>query len=1104
MYLTSNFYSSNMKAKKLKTRTATPLSGMLLLLLLNGEASANNTPWFKVSPEANLIANTYSNNWLQDKRLSGKLKDANGEPVAGATVYLKSDPKKVFVSDVNGLFNIPLTRTGDVLVISNVGYKTQEIIVNENNLFVELFLETDASKLDEVVVVGYGTQVKRKVTSAVSKVDGKSLESLPINSLGDGLKGKVPGMSVNTSDHQPGENPTFRIRGGSSINMSNDPIVVVDGVVRDLSGINPNDIESVEVLKDAAAAAIYGARASNGIILITTKKGTSKTPQILFESSYARQSPAQQFDLMNAEDYLRYMRPAIAEGKFPQRNFQNGFSTSSANTDESMWTTRYLQPGETVPAGWKHMPDPLDPTKTLIFEDNDFQKRFFSNSNWTNHYIGVNGATDGVKYSASAGYTNDGGIGIGTGYERFTMRGNMDIKITEKLNFITSYDYAHTEMEDYPGNKRNSVQRGLTTPSTHRLYNVATGLPEKGYNGSTPTPDWFEYYNDRNQVTKRNTISGRLIYRPTKDLSFNASFTNFNRHTRGSSFEKFNEYNANGIRPTSESFSELNRLTFQAYGNYKKKINRHSFDVMLGTEYMSDRANNLSASVTGAASDKVPTLSAGSVYNAPSSGRTEENIISYFGRLNYDYNDRYLLSLTMRTDGSSKFMKGNQWGYFPGISAGYIISEEDWWKNAEFSNIINHFKLKGSFGETGNNGIGLFAATGSYSTSGRYNGNSAIITSVMPNAALRWETTKQLDLGFDAGFLNNRINLGFDYFRKVTHDLLFNQPLPNTSGYSNVTVNLGKVQYHGYEVSLSTTNIQTKNFTWTTSFAYAYIMDKVLELPDNGRDRNRIGGITLADGTAFGGTAEGERLGRIYGYVVDRILETPAEAAAAMYDAQSNGFSPIYGTSVTGRKNVGDYEWVNRPGSSKRNGEEMINDEDQFLLGYITPHTTGGLVNNFRYKNFSLNIALDYAIGHTVQNYLQERYFMGTFNYNYNLTNEVKKAWTKPGDNTKYAKFTANDADDGSRNYSRVSNIFSEKGDYLAVRDVTLSYQLPKKILDKYKVKNAIAYVSGQNLHYFTAVTGVAPEIGTGSTYDTDYNPYPASRRIALGLKVTL
>ncbi len=1025
-----------------------------------------------------------------------KVVDSNGEAIAGASVHVVGTSISGSTNQ-QGELKLAGIKNGQSIRVSMLGYQelVKAYVAGEALQFT--LLNNDEA-LEEVVVVGYGTQSKKTVTAAIGRIDGKNFENLPLNSVGDAMKGKVAGLRVYTTDNQPGENPTFRIRGGSSINQSDAPIIVVDGVVRDMSGINPNDIESVEILKDAAAAAIYGARASNGIVMITTKKGKNQKPQITFESSHAAQSPAQQFDLMNAEDYITWMRKAVQNGKYPQRNFQNGYSMSSANTETSIWTPRYLENGENAPEGWKTMADPLDPSKTIMFQDVDYQKRFFDNSFWSNYYVGVNGGSEAVKYAASAGYTDDQGIGIGTGYDRFTMKGNMDIKITDKLNFAGGYDFSKTNMEDYPDNKRNSVQRGLSTPNTHRLYNTLTGLPEKGINGSTPAPDWYEYYYDRGQVTKRNTAFGRLDYRPINDLKFTAMLTNFNRHSRFNSFIKANEYN--GLRDTEEGFSETERLNFQAYANYSKRIGDHDLNIVVGTDYMKDKLNSFSASVTGASSDKVPTLSAGSIPGMPSSGRTAEVLISYFGRANYNYKSRYLLSLTMRADGSSKFAEGNRWGYFPAASAGWIVSEEDFWTAESW---FNNLKIRGSYGMTGNNAIGLFDAYGSYSTSGKYNGNSTILTSSIPNNSLRWETTNQLDIGLEMGFLNDRINVSADYFNKITNDLIFDQPLPNTSGYSSIMTNIGKVNFYGADFHLSTVNIKKGNFTWSTDLTYSYIMNKVLELPNNGYDKNRIGGITAGDGSSFGGIAEGERMYQIYGFVTDGILETKEAAYNAMYDANSNGFRLEDRKGITGRKDVGDYEWKNRPGSTQRAGKDQITNEDQFLLGYTIPHSTGGIGNNFQYKNWGLNIFMDYAIGHTVQNYLQERYFMGTFNYNYNLTNAVKETWQQPGDNQKYAKFFANDADDGNKNYSRVSNVFSEKGDFLALREVTLSYSLPQNLVGKWGMQRATLYASGQNLHFFTAVTGVSPERGTGSTYNTDYNPYPAARKYSLGIKVS-
>jgi TonB-linked SusC/RagA family outer membrane protein len=1032
----------------------------------------------------------------QDGTYKGLVTDTDKGVLPGVSVVVVGT-KQATSTNQKGQFQLDNLRPGQQLKFSMVGYKDYVITLGSNK-DLKIQMSTSDEVLNEVIVVGYGTQSKKTVTSAIGKIDGKNFENLPVNSVGDGMKGKVAGLRVYTTDNQPGENPTFRIRGGSSINQSDAPIIVVDGVVREISGLNPNDIASVEILKDAASAAIYGARASNGIVMITTKKGMIGKPTITFEAAHAGQQPAQQFDLMNAEDYITWMRKAVANGKYPERNYLNGYSMSSGNTESSIWTTRYLNSGEQVPNGWKSMLDPLDASKTLIFQDVDYQERFFKDSQWKNYYVGVNGGSEAAKYAASAGYTDDGGLGIGTGYDRFTMKGNMDIKITDQLNFSTGYDFSKTNLQDYPGNKRNSVQRGLSTPNTHRLYNSETGLPEKGINGSTPTPDWYEYYYKRAQVTKRITSFGRLDYKPIQDLKLTTMISNFNRHTRYSGYIKANEYN--GLRETTENFSETNRLNVQAFGNYTKSFGEHNLDLVLGTEYTKDHLNGFEASVTGASSDKVPTLSAGAIPGMPTSSRTDEVLISYFGRANYNYKSRYLLSFTMRTDGSSKFAEGNRWGYFPAGSAGWIVSDEEFWTADKW---FNNLKVRGSYGLTGNNAIGLFDAYGNYSTSGLYNGQSTIVTNTIPNRSLNWETTRQLDLGFDAEFLKNRISLSADYFNKITSNLIFDQPLPNTSGYTSITTNIGKVKFYGADLHLSTVNIKSPNFKWTTDLTYSYIMNRVLELPFNGNDRNRIGGITIADGSSFGGTAEGERMYRIYGYVVDHILETPGEAYGAMYDANSNGYRFSDRKSITGRKDVGDYEWKNRPGSSLRNGEDQINSDDQFLLGYTIPHTTGGIGNNFQYKNFSLNVFLDYAIGHTVQNYLQERYFMGTFNYNYNLTNEVKKTWQQPGDQTKYAKFFANDADDGNKNYSRVSNVFSEKGDYLCIREVTLAYNLPKKWLDKVRMTNASLYVSGNNLYYFTAVKGVSPERGVGSTYDTDYNPYPAARKVSLGVKVS-
>ena len=384
-------------------------------------------------------------------------------------------------------------------------------------------------------------------------------------------------------------------------------------------------------------------------------------------------------------------------------------------------------------------------------------------------------------------------------------------------------------------------------------------------------------------------------------------------------------------------------------------------------------------------------------------------------------------------------------------------------------------------------------------------------TGEMPNSNLTWESTTQVNAGLDMGLADDRVRVSFDYYDKVTRNLLFDVALPNTTGYGSVVSNVGKVRFYGVDLAISSVNISRGDFTWTTDFTYNFNMNKVLKLPDNGNVRNRMDGITIGDGSQFGGIAEGERMGRIYGYKVDHIIETQADADAAMYDASSRGYRRSDRRQIAGRKDIGDYEWVNRAGSTQRDGRDIINEEDQFLLGYATPHSTGGIGNTFRYRNWSLNIYMDYALGHSIQNEMQMRYFMATMgNCNWNLVNDVKQCWSQPGDKTKYARFTANDPDWGNRNFSRMSDVFVEKGDYLCIRDISLSYKLPVRWTSRLGMKDVTLTVSGNTLYYWTAVHGVSPEAATtgglynsASTYATGFSPYPPARKILFSAKFT-
>jgi len=1032
-----------------------------------------------------LMLHAYSQDAISIK---GKISDDKGSPLPGVTVVVKGTTTGA-LTDVDGAFSMK-AKVGQTLTFSFIGYKTQDFVIKDQS-DVNIKLESSVQGLDEVVVVGYGTQSRRTITSAITKVNGDVLKNIPINTVGDGLKGKIAGARLYTNNFTPGSDPIIRIRGGSSINKSNDPLILVDGIEREFSGINPNDIESIEVLKDAASTAIYGSRASNGVILITTKKGTkSKEPRLTFDLSIAHQEPESLIKFMNAEDYINTVRPAVAVGPHPEYNNISGYSASSGNDASSIYTTRYLNTGETVPQGYKSMPDPLDPSKTLIFQDNSFQDLIYRNALWQNYYVGIDGGNDAIRYATSVGYTDDSGVAIATGHSRFSAHANTDVKISNKLSLTAGFDYSTTLSEEYD-NQMNVISRGLASPPTQRIYND-DGTPTPGYNATSPNPVWWAYMNDQSAKDNRLALSGDLTYQITKGLKANIQVSSYDDVYQFDSFQKANQFN--GLRPTKSSFSELSRSKLDTYFSYVKSIKDvHALSAMVGYSYQVSNSKSLSAAVSGASSDKVPTLSAGPTKTAADSNFAKDVLIGYFGRFSYDYLKKYMLSLTFREDASSRFANGQQWGFFPGASVGWVISDEPFMKRIS---MINNLKLRTSYGQTGNNSIGLYDAQGIYSTNTKYYGMAGITPSTMPNQGLTWETSTQLDVGFDLSILKDKISLSADYFNKITDNLLFSKSLPNTSGFSSVQTNIGKVRFRGYDLELTTKNIQKNNFKWESKLTWSYVENLVLKLPDNGRDKNRIGGITLPDGTAFGGIAEGESLYSYYGYKVAGILETPEAAAAALYDDKAKGWSPVDKKNVKGRKSVGDYEWMDR------NGDGKITNVDQFELGVTVPKTTGGLNNSFTYKNFGLNVFVDWALGHYINDNSFMRYFMNTFANNYTLVDEVKKTWKQPGDNTKYARFTANDPDDGNANFSRTSNVFNYKGDYLCIREVSLQYKIASNLTSKWGIYGITFTSSGDNLYYFTAVKGINPEVGTSSTYNSSYYNYPPIRRYAIGAKI--
>lgn len=503
--------------------------------------------------------------------VSGKVTDRSGEPLIGAGVLVKGTSKGV-TTDLNGNYTLE-TAPDAVLVYSFIGYKDQEEkVLNRSQINVSI--SEDANILDDVVVVGYGTQSRKSLTTSISKVDGNKLYAAPVSNIGDALKGKVTGLRVATNNTIAGNAPRFLIRGGSSISLSNDPVVIVDGVTRDMDDLNPNDIESIEVLKDAASAGIYGARASNGVILVTTKKGNSwERPRITFDAQVGWSSPSRKWDLMNAREFLSFVRPAIAQGPNGSVILNGANAAGTGNKDTDIFTTRYLDKNELVKDGWQWMYDPLDPTKVLTFTDTDWQSQWFSNALWHKEYIGVNGGSKNVKYAASVSYLQDDGMVAMSGYKLFTMHGNTSFNITKGLVASTTFDFSRSIKNPLTGNYFNAIGRGLMMSPTNREFYDDGRWATGGTNKNQQSASFYEAFYDREMAQNRFGGNFKLEWTIIDGLKATAQYAIFDDNYRGSYYAKGQVGETpnyiSTTRSTTETRTQTTKDSFTAYLNYK-------------------------------------------------------------------------------------------------------------------------------------------------------------------------------------------------------------------------------------------------------------------------------------------------------------------------------------------------------------------------------------------------------------------------------------------------------------------------------------------------------------------------------------------------------
>lgn len=1041
------------------------------------------------------------------------------EPVIGATVIVQGNATIGTVTDLDGNFTLANVPSNGSLEISYVGMKTQVIPVNGQTT-INVVLSEDTELLDEVVVVGYSTQLRSQMTTSVSKLNTKVLESASRSNAATALQGTIPGLKVTQTTGQPGSTPALQLRGGTGFDGSGSPLILIDGVPGSFFALNADDIESMEVLKDAASTAIYGARAANGVILVTTKKGKEGKSNISFRAKYTVNKPTPDpMEYLGAADYVKFNRMGVVNANNLEAalnkpaNRWNAFLTGANaaaignNTTNSIYTTMFLSDDNRYLLnfdGWQTMKDPVT-GKDLIFQENKMSDLFYQPSNTQDYSLSVDGGGPKGTYYLGLGYLDDKGLVFGSGFTRLSGTVNASYKIFDDLKVSTNIIYAHSSQTLPFDDIYNLFQRTAGLAPTSRIYNNnPDGSLSEDYQPGTylgfGNPLYYRDKFPKSNLEQRLTASAQLEY------SF---LNNFNLTLRGSHFtinnsnESFNKAylssgRLNSERIASASHARTLRNQFTALLNYRTQVDKHNISALLGSEYFHEQRFGFSAATRYSPTDLIYTMNVGSeASGVPSSSHTDYKIASLFGQANYDYDYRYLVGVTFRYDGTSR-LANNKYGFFPGISLGWNMHNEEFFKQSKVRDYVSKVKPRLSYGVNGNiEVLSNYGVFGVYGLTAVYDGQTGYVNTQLPLYDLRWERSTTLNFGLDLGLFDNRINIMADYFIRDVQDKLADLSLPLWTGFSGILTNNGTLQNRGLELELNADVIKTKDFTWNVGTTFFRIRNYAKKLPDNGREKNRQGGTEIYDPKTkksiyVGGLQQGERIGNdlVTAYVFDGVYQTQAEI-----DADKDRI--VQFAYVNNQRFLGDSRWKDL------NDDGIINYLDRKVLGRTTPSFMGGVTTNLTYKGFDLFVKGDYAVGHLIVNGRRVKGIAQTQG-NQNGPLEIRDSWTPENPTSNIPRF---DLVDNQKNHlaggwdqgdmTSGSSRYIEKGDYFALREVTLSYNVDKKYLFN-TFQNVRIYFTAANLAYLTKYSGTLPEAGGNDT-----GRYPLPRAYTMGLNIT-
>lgn len=1068
----------------------------------------------------------------QNLTIKGVVLDETGQSVIGATV-LEEGTENGTITNLDGEFFLTVAK-GKSLVISYIGFETQRIrVVNEKQL--KIILHEDSELLDEVVVVGYGVKQKRStMTTAISKMDQKVLQNAALSNAAQALQGTVSGLRVTNTSGAPGSAPTIVLRGGAGIESAGSPLVVVDGVVRSMSDINPSDIESIQVLKDAASTAIYGARANNGVILVQTKKGKAGHTQVSYKFKGGMNFARKGYEYMDAENYIRFGRLGrmYSGGSITDIDNTRGYGAVYGANNPEQYSIRYLDGNENLlQEGWKQMTDPVT-GKQIVFKDygTTLRDEVYKDPAFTqDHYLSFNGGSEKGTFAASLGYYSEDGTVKGTEYRRFSGTLNGNYKVLPILNIKGGVSFStSTAPELYYDDMADLFERMQSMEPTWKPF-FDDGSPNYGYGKRDGNPlYWLDKLTNKNN-TRKTTLNIGADLELVKDKLFlreNSSIY-YEDYTRELFDKEYRDYwNVNTERKASFAYQRTIQQQHSVQLEYTDTFKEnHNFSAMLGGEYFENQYTEYSGSGQGAPFDDIPTLNASGNENMTAySYREGYRIASFFGRVTYDYKRRYLFTAVARYDGISR-LSDNRWGFFPGVSAGWNIHEEAFFHNSPIANVVSTLKPRVSYGVNGNvNGINNYDVYGLYgqaSGTHPYNGVNGILNTAVINSQLRWEKSKSFEAGLDLGFLNNRFNLILDYYNRTTSDLLTDVNLPGYTGFDSFKTNLGTLRNSGFEVEGNLNLITNpKGFNWNFSFNASYVFNKIVKLPDNGNENNRQGGSQVWDPASqqviwVGGYQEGHTLGDIYAYQQVKILRDENEVTQ-LAGNRIDMIAGLYGPNVseadrqryglTKPIEAGDVLWADL------NGDNVIDQLDRVKVGNIYPKWTGGFSTTLSYKNVSLYGRFDFAVGHTILNMVAMRSIGQSVGFK-NIIADGLDCWTAENPDTDLPKSYYDDSTNKKNIYrdtagSDITSVdnrssrFYEKGDYLALRELTLSWKLPAKWISKIHITDASLYVTGQNLFYITGYSGTSPEAPL--VYPgVDTGRYPTPRTVLVGASVS-